>query len=99
MQKTYLGDGVYAEYDGHYVTLSASDGLMNVKIHLDPDVQTALAQFFLRLVVPEPLDPPAAAADPNGLIDDPDDVEFVFGYRRKTAKNEGKGAPIDDCLL
>lgn len=91
MQKTYLGDAIYAEYDGHFVTLTTSDGMFDTNtIHLDPEVQTALAQFFLRLVVPEPLDPPAAAADPNGPIDDPDDVEFVFGYRRKTPETKGK---------
>ena len=45
--KRYLGDGVYVDYDGYSLVLTASDGL----IVLEPDVFQALLDYadMLRL--------------------------------------------------
>ena len=48
-RKTYLGDGVYAEFDGFQVWIWTSDGLReSPRIALDPDVIEALGKFCLR---------------------------------------------------
>lgn len=43
--KEYLGDGVYAEYDGYHVVLT-TDGN---KIYLDQQVMAALGQYNVNL--------------------------------------------------
>lgn len=49
--KVYLGDAVYAAFDGYHVTLTVSNGIEDTEtIHLDPHVQAALIQFIERLV-------------------------------------------------
>jgi hypothetical protein len=49
VNKVYLGDGVYAEYDGHNVILTTENGIRtNNRIVLEPAVITLL-QSFLRL--------------------------------------------------
>lgn len=45
MTETYLGDGVYAEWDGYYVTLSVDDGTTEQTVHIDPDVWESLRRF------------------------------------------------------
>lgn len=41
---TYLGDGVYARYDGWHVRLWTSDGIQETNVvYLDPHVLAALA--------------------------------------------------------
>lgn len=44
--KTYLGDAVYAEFDGFHIVLTTEDG-RNVtnRICLDPSVLANLAQY------------------------------------------------------
>lgn len=48
----YLGDSVYAEFDGEYVTLTTRNGLptdpSNI-IHLDRSVMKALFDFVQRV--------------------------------------------------
>lgn len=49
--KAYLGDSVYADWDGYSLTLTTDngDGPSN-KIILEPEVQVALVQYIERIV-------------------------------------------------
>lgn len=48
--KTYIGDGVYAEYDGWHVSVYTSDGIIeSPRVHLDPNVLDALIRFRERV--------------------------------------------------
>lgn len=52
MEKTYLGDSVYAEFDGFGVVLTTENGLPtdpSNKIFLEPDVLTAFVNYIKRL--------------------------------------------------
>jgi len=50
MEKTYLGDGVYALYDGYQITLTTEDGInVTNTIFLDPHVVEALLLYISRL--------------------------------------------------
>lgn len=45
--KTYLGDGVFAAFDGFHVVLTTENGIaVTNKIYLDPDVCIGLLKFF-----------------------------------------------------
>ena len=45
-REVYLGDGVYAQFDGYHVWVWTSDGLHpGDKIALDPSVLKALIEF------------------------------------------------------
>ena len=44
----YLGDAVYASFDGWMVTLRTGDG-NNQTIHLEPEVLAALFEFVKRI--------------------------------------------------
>lgn len=47
MNKTYLGDGVYAAFDGFSVVLTTEDGIrVTNTIVLEPDVISALERFI-----------------------------------------------------
>ncbi len=49
--KTYLGDSVYATFDGYYVTLTTENGLPtdpSNEIALEPTVFEALAAYAKR---------------------------------------------------
>jgi hypothetical protein len=48
--KTYLGDGVYADYDGHHIILTTEDGVVATNlIYLEPAVLNALQMFKGRI--------------------------------------------------
>ena len=48
--KTYLGDSVYADFDGYMVTLTTENGYgPSNTIHIEPQVFAALQQFVQRL--------------------------------------------------
>jgi len=48
--KVYLGDGVYAEYDGFRVILTTENGIATTnRIVLEPEVLSAL-DFFMKRV-------------------------------------------------
>lgn len=48
--KDYLGDGVYAAYDGYQIVLTAEDGIMATDtIYIDPHVETALKCYIDRI--------------------------------------------------
>jgi hypothetical protein len=50
MINTYLGDGVYAAFDGYNITLTTENGLeVTNTIVLEPDVLSALYEFIARL--------------------------------------------------
>ena len=43
----YLGDSVYANYDGYSIRLYTSNGLMEYsEIYLEPEVADALVRFW-----------------------------------------------------
>ncbi len=47
---SYLGDGVYADFDGFYVVLTTEDGIsVTNRIALEPEVLVALNQYVERL--------------------------------------------------
>jgi len=49
MEKDYLGDGVYAEYDGWGIWLKANDHACPTdEIYLEPSVMEALDRFRKR---------------------------------------------------
>lgn len=51
VQKTYLGDAVYAEYDGYQIRLTTSNGESETnEIFLEPKVYRALVRFVAKLV-------------------------------------------------
>ena len=45
----YLGDGVYADFDGYQISLAANDH-RNVVIYLEPKVMQALKTYEARLI-------------------------------------------------
>jgi hypothetical protein len=50
MEKQYLGDGLYASYDGYQVTLKAnSETNPTDTVYLDPHVLFALLNFIKRI--------------------------------------------------
>ncbi len=49
--KTYLGDAVYADFDGHFIVLTTENGICATNtIYLEPAVQVALVEFIEKLV-------------------------------------------------
>lgn len=46
--KEYLGDGVYASFDGLYIWLETLEGM---KIALEPEVQVALDRYKESLII------------------------------------------------
>jgi hypothetical protein len=49
-RREYLGDAVYADYDGFHVVLTTSDGVEDTnRIYLDPGVLDALSRYVERL--------------------------------------------------
>ena len=50
MKKEYLGDAVYAEFDGWQIKLTTSNGLYNTnEIFLEPAVLRALLNYVRRI--------------------------------------------------
>ena len=50
MEKVYLGDGVYVQFDGHHFVLTAEDGTrVTNTIYLDMQVYQGLADYVARL--------------------------------------------------
>ena len=65
LPKRYLGDGVYVEFDGFALVLTAENGIRATdSIVLEPDVWTALAQYISDLE--------AEHATPPDLVNEPD---------------------------
>lgn len=53
--KTYLGDGVYAEHDGYMISVYTSNGITKGEpIYFEPEVLDALIRFSKRGQPPEP---------------------------------------------
>ena len=49
-KREYLGDGVYAEFDGYHVWLITNDGITDTnRIALEPAVYVALTAYVARL--------------------------------------------------
>lgn len=45
--KQYLGDAVYADFDGYQVVLTVSDGVYATdRIYLDPEVMKTLIEYY-----------------------------------------------------
>jgi len=46
MKKTYLGDGLYASFDGYGIQLTAENGIeISDRVYVEPQVYEALIQF------------------------------------------------------
>jgi hypothetical protein len=83
MEKTYLGDGVYIDFDGYHLILTTNNGIRDTStIYLDPGVQVALVKFIERMVELGPkraserspaVDKDAPADPDDDPNDDPDD--------------------------
>lgn len=59
MNKQYLGDGVYAEFDGYYgVQLTSENGIQVLDtIYIEPKVMAALVVYWHNTVTREPEEP------------------------------------------
>lgn len=55
MKKVYLGDGVYANYDGYMVVLTTENGISATNtIYLEPEVLAALDRYVKWLITENP---------------------------------------------
>jgi hypothetical protein len=52
-EETYLGDGLYAKFDGHRFELYASDGSKTNRVFLEPDVLSAFIRYIHRVETSE----------------------------------------------
>jgi hypothetical protein len=51
MKRTFLGDGVFADFDGHHIVLTAEDGIqVTNRVYLDPAVFAALVKYQATLL-------------------------------------------------
>jgi hypothetical protein len=62
--KTYLGDAVYAEFDGYQIKLTTSEGAEDTnEIYLEPSVVNCLIKFIDSVTVPvESIEDPQVGA-------------------------------------
>ena len=52
MVKEYLGDGLYADYDGYHIVLTAENSVQVLEtVYLDPDVWRALKAYAVKIEV------------------------------------------------
>jgi hypothetical protein len=50
-EKVYLGDSVYALFDGYHIVIITNNGIKDTnEIYLDPVVQVNLVKFIERIV-------------------------------------------------
>lgn len=56
-QITYLGDGLYASFDGYQIALRVNDFRDKPVAYLDPEVQEALVKYIGDLRKPVPKEP------------------------------------------
>lgn len=66
MEETYLGDGLYASFDGWQIKLRAPRDNGDHEVYLDGSVYTALEKFAARAWGPTE---PAAFAKPGANVD------------------------------
>ena len=53
-KETYLGDGLYAKFDGRQFELYASDGIRKTnQVFLEPDVLSAFIRYIHRVETSE----------------------------------------------
>jgi hypothetical protein len=51
MKRRYLGDGVFADFDGHHIVLTAEDGIqVTNRVYLEPGVFAALVKYQATLL-------------------------------------------------
>jgi hypothetical protein len=51
MKRTYLGDGVFADFDGYQIVLTAENGIeVTNRVYLEPAVFAALVQYQATLL-------------------------------------------------
>jgi len=53
MKDRYLGDGVYASFDGYQIWLAVNDHRNTPVVALEPLVMEALIQYYKDLIVKE----------------------------------------------
>ena len=52
-RKVYLGDAVYAEYDGYHIILTTEDGIRTTnRIALEPSVYFSLRGYVDEVILP-----------------------------------------------
>lgn len=52
-EKVYLGDGCYAQFDGHGIVLTTENGIETTnRIYLEPEVYAALLRFVASITKP-----------------------------------------------
>jgi hypothetical protein len=69
MSKVYLGDAVYAEYDGHGLVLTTENGIATTnRIYLEPEVCQAFSNYIQSLRAPTEHD---AKSEPGLWAHDP----------------------------
>ena len=44
-KETYLGDGLYASFDGYQIRLRAPGSLMDSSVYLEPEVYSSLIEY------------------------------------------------------
>jgi hypothetical protein len=50
MKKTYLGDGLFANFDGYHIVLTAENGIEATNtVYLEPAVYAALVRYHAQL--------------------------------------------------
>ena len=71
---TYLGDGLYAEFDGYQFEVYASDGLRKTnRVFMDKSVVTTFFEYVARSMVAKLSVGPAAGPEP-------DEAKFIDAY-------------------
>ena len=86
MNKVYLGDGVYANYDGYMLTLTTEDGIrVTNTIHLEPGIFSALTDYAKRVYewrAEETEKQTAEVPESSGIARVPDSAIIPLSWKR-----------------
>lgn len=78
MAKSYLGDGVYCDFDGFGLLLTTEDGVRETnRIVLEPEVYNSLKEYVEQLMTPEP-----EVHQPECLCDECAGKEGTYAYNK-----------------
>ena len=67
MSKEYIGDGLYAEFDGYGVTVTSEDGISVLdRVYFEPEVLDGLNNYVARRRAIIENTPPASASAQEG---------------------------------
>lgn len=92
--KRYIGDGVYAEFDGFGIVLTTDNGISTTnRIVLEPDVYAALADFVAALVKDAEQQPTLGDCQTcDGYILNPAEAPYCPSCARVKRASNVKGA-------